>query len=324
MNTAPLPNRTDTPTALLVAIAGGIAATLVTLLWVRSDLDRRMTHLETSVDLFRYERTSQFEGIGFNALLEHLQYWSPYLQSADPGYAELFEIPARVRRIVATMASQPGAFEQITEALEGDRYGAGPSEDETRKWLLQAAITADPERGRDLYARYVEAVEVTPTPRLRKIAAQQLFMADKARVGEILAGVLRASLESEETQANRLIPDFIDLYDHSEHPDAEIILQRILGRAVDYDLITVQKCIEALGRRKCQDAVDRIMELYWRQDPSPFPNPIFRIKCLEAVTDILKDTDRDSLRSFIDEVDIREGSVTVRAKLEEIKKLINE
>ena len=324
MNTATHPKRTGSAPILLAAIAGGIAAVLGTILWVRADLDRRMADLESAVHLFRFERTSQYEGIGFNALLEHLQYWSPYLQKADPGFSEKFEIPIRVRRIVATMASQPGAFDQITEALAGDSYDAGASEDETRKWLLQAAITADPERGRDLYARYAEAVEVAASPRLRKIAADQLFLADKVRAGEVLHRVLRASVDSDKTQVDRLIPDFIDLYDNSGHPEAEIILQRILGHAVSYDLITVQKCISALGRRKCQDAAETIMALFWQQAPSPYPNPLFRVKCLEAVAEILKDTDRETLRSFVDDVDIRESNATVRARLEEIKKLINE
>ena len=45
----------------------------------RSDANVRLGALERVVRVMRYEATSKYEGLGFNALLDHLHYWAPWL-----------------------------------------------------------------------------------------------------------------------------------------------------------------------------------------------------------------------------------------------------
>jgi hypothetical protein len=312
-------------TGLLSSVALGAILVIVTILLVTTGRDLR--ELKQTVDLLRYESTSQYDGVGFNALLDHLQYWGRTMERADPATVQWFDTEARVNSIVASMAMLDGGFDQIQAALAVDSVAiaGGRTDDETRKWLLRAAYGSDHDRGKELFARYLAADEYKPTNRLRLFAATELFSVDRTRAGEILAQILSGTPDSIDGDQSRraLDPNLIDLFAESGHKDVDLILQRILGRAVHYELIPVQKCIEALGRRGCVDAVEQIMELYKSQGPTLDPSPTFRVKCLDAVVDILRDRDRERLGEFIAQVDLTEASLTVRARLEEHKRALS-
>ena len=93
---------------------------------------------------------------------------------------------------------------------------------------------------------------------------------------------------------------------------------RMLTRTEYYETITVQRCVEALGRMKSKMSASRIQELFWQQAPIPgqVPNPLFRRKCMIAVVEALGE---DAV-TFLKKVDRQESDAGIRAKLNDYKK----
>ena len=190
MSENPTPNSASAPRRPLVPILSLAVLTVLLLglgfaIWtLRSEvtgLRRQSDQLKFAVDLLRYEATSQYEGKGFNALLDHLTYWAPQLQTANDGTLEFYKIEKRVEDLVDTMGQLPDVYQQIDAALrDGGVTAEDPAtDDEIRKWLLRAAHAANPDKGKALYAELLIADRIDVSGRLRRIAVQALFEIDK-------------------------------------------------------------------------------------------------------------------------------------------------
>lgn len=318
-------NRGGWITLLLLANLGVAIWAVVSILDTQRTLDARLVKLEQRVRQNGYESTSDFEGHGFLALLDHLQYWAPWLQKTTMGSSERFNVETRVQDIVESMALLPDAFPQIATVLkENPAGGDADSADETRKWLLVAAQRAAPEKAVEILAAVVEGKDMDVSLRLRRFATDQLLKSAPERVGKILHELLSrdpSRRRSNQTEAaairSKQMFHFIDAYVASKHPDAEKTLVRILMKTEYFDPMTVQRCVEALGQAKTRSAASRIQKLYWQQAPVPgqVPNPIFRRKCMEAVVQILG----QEAVPFLREIDKRESDASIQARLRELK-----
>lgn len=299
-----------------------------------TNLRKQSDQLKFAVDLLRYEATSQYEGKGFNALLDHLTFWGPYLQKTHGGTLEFFEIEKRVQDLVTTMGQLPGVYPQIEKTLIAGGISAEDpaTDDEIRKWLMQAAHAADPKKGQVLYENLLRADKIDVSGRLRRIAAQALFEIDKQRTGEILhsiltnenaRGIQRPGAQSGPGRKGRQpqFYNFIEYYVASGHPSINTTLLQVLGRP-EHDLLTLQACAKFLGERKVSAASGRLKILYWEQHTphaGKIPNPLFRMKILNAVVEI----EGNAAKDFLQEIDRKEGNPAIRNRLNELRKRLS-
>jgi HEAT repeat protein len=168
------------------------------------------------------------------------------------------------------------------------------------KQLLEAAYRVDPKQGTQLVQDVLLGLKL-PAPRLRWYAAHILTERDKPLAQQLLRRVLETEsyrgVNPERAAAQNLpIPDlaavaqtgfnnFVTAYVRTDDPKMEDTLLQVLGR-VEHDAITIQECIEALGTRRCARAVDPIKKLY-RDPPLHQQNPLFLVKCVDAISEIL-------------------------------------
>lgn len=299
-----------------------------------TSLRRQSDQVKFAVDLLRYEATSQYEGKGFNALLDHLTYWAPQLQESNAGTLEFFKIEERVENLVEVMSQLPGVFPQIDATLrDGGVAAEDPAtDDEIRKWLLRAGHAADPDKGKLLYTDLVRADKIDVSSRLRRIAVNALFEIDKKLTGEILhkiltnenaRGIQRPGAQLGPTRRGRQpqFYNFIEYYVASEHPDINRTLMQILDRP-EHDLLTLQACTKFLGQRKVRPAVGRLKAMFWDQHTphaGKVPNPLFRMKILNAIVKI----EGSDAKEFLKEVDRKEGDTSIRNRLDQLRKQIS-
>ena len=98
------------PALVGVLLAANLAASVfvvVGLASLRERVDDKLAGfaaLEREIFLYRVERTSNYEGLGFNALFEHLIHWATELQVASPSTIDFLKIRERLEDIVATTA----------------------------------------------------------------------------------------------------------------------------------------------------------------------------------------------------------------------------
>ena len=252
--------------------------------------------MERVVRLTGYEMTTKYEGKGFNALLDHLQFWAPWLRKSKPGMGRFF-VEERVDDIVETMSFLPDAYPQIESAfLSVDTNAGDTAGDEVRRWLLVAAHAAAPKKGIELMARVLEGKDIEVGLPLRRFTAGQLLQIDKDRAGAILHELLLAAMKSGASGrlgSQGLHPQqvfhYVDDYVASGHKEVERTLIKILQKTEYHDNFTIQRCVEHLGQMKSRSAVSRIKKLFWQQAPIPgqIPNPIFRRKCMIAIVDTI-------------------------------------
>ncbi len=330
-STATRPSR-----ALPATIVALLAVNLGAMTWLvreshgmRTETNTRMTAVERTLRLLRMELTTPLEGKGFLALMEHLEFWAPWLGKAKPGTSDRFFVDERVDEIVETMSFLPDAYAQIEAAFLSVNANAGDSTagDEVRRFLLIAAHAADPQKGVDLLARVLEHKDLEISLHLRRFAASELFQADKARAGAIIHELLMAAIkrgapgrpggQSGDLHRQQVF-NYIDDYVASGHADIEKTLIKFLQTTEYHTPITIQRCVEALGRMKSRAAVSRIKTLFWQQAPVPgqIPNPIFRRKCMMAVVEAIG----AEAVPFLKEIDRRESDTGIRARLNEYKK----
>ena len=311
--------------ALLAVNVGGIAWLIQESRALRTDANTRLTAVERTLRLMRIELTTPYEGLGFLALMEHLEYWAPWLGKSKPGTSDRFFVDERIDEIVETMSFLPDAYAQIENAFLSVDANAGdtPADTEVRRWLLIAAHSADPQKGVDLLARVLEQKDLEVSPRLRRFAASELLQVDKARAGAILHQLLLAAIQRGGGRPSsglhrQQVFNYIDDYVATGHPSVEKTLIRLLQKTEYHETITVQRCVEALGRMKSKSAVSRIKKLYWQQAPvaGQIPNPIFRRKCMIAVVEAIG----AEAVPFLKEIDRRESDAGIRAKLNDYKK----
>lgn len=324
------PNRWLLP-ALNLVLLGAVASLLVANWYAMRGSRQQLDRLVHTVDLLRWESLTEFEGLGFNALLEGLTRWAPELQKSDRTTTQFAAIEGKMQNITSTMAWLPDGFQQVENAfLQGGAATDDPAtNDEIRKWLLIAAQKADPGRAEDLLAKVLSADEVESTTRLRKFAAEELVLADKARAGELLHRILHEEsssgvsppggrqLSPHKRKLRRSYFTFVELYAATGHVAIEKTLLQILARQSD-DQMTIQTAVEALGQHGTARAAPQLIELYWRPRPGAgaIGTPLLRAKCLDAVVALLGAESADFLR----EVDAKETDPGIRAKLNEYKK----
>lgn len=243
-------------------------------------------------------RLEQSAGIkGPAGLLEKLKTYAPGLASAqtpEPDYkASRAEMLAIMR---AFEALGEEAWKPVMNRI--GELKASKNFDEL-KWLLEAAVRIDHKPGIELIKAVLMGRKL-PSPRLRWHAANMLLKHDK-RIAQlslrrILLTESSRGINGERAAAYGMpIPDkasvatsgfhnFVVHYVRSGDDKIEDTLLMVMGRS-EHDLITVQECVKALGATKCARAAGPIEKLY--QTPPGFQhNPLFQIKCLNALANI--------------------------------------
>ena len=282
--------------------------------------------LTQAMQLYRYERGSK--GLGVQALLDQMRHWAPMLQNASTPAATVPTIEKRMHEILdAMVALGPDAFAAVQQALlQTDTH-----QDELAKWLLRAAQRVDPARAEELLVRVIQRDQITVSPRLRMIAADQLIALDKERAGAVLRQILRQEshtglvpsrlsvdqadvIPAGMAQATPEFFNFIDRYVSTGDPEVEATLLMILGRP-EHDTLTVQSTVKALGALRAKAAVDRIQQLF-EKPVGAVDNPLFRNHCLEALAQI----QGKEACAFFDAALTKEQNALVANKLKDLIK----
>ncbi len=252
--------------------------------------------LARTARLIRLE--GQSEGRGIGAVLEQIRFWAPQLATSSTPHPAAMRIEQSLWDAVDVIeALGSGAFGSVVAALESPES----QDDETRKWMLRAALRADPAQAKALVASVVRGTRLNPSPRLRFLAADELLGIDNAFAGDVLSQVLQVESaqgvtrtappglapEYERVIGTNAFPEFfnfIERFVRSKHGDVPTVLQMILGRT-EHDRMTYQECIRWLGELGVRDALPRIKELYATPPRGEF-NPLFLNACLQAIADI--------------------------------------
>lgn len=255
-----------------------------------------LEQLARTARLIRLEGKSEGRGIG--AILEQIRFWAPQLATSATPHPAAIRIEESLWDAVDVVeAIGPGAFGAIVAALESP----DSQDDETRKWMLRAALRTDPAQAKALTASVVRGTRLNPSSRLRFLAADELLGLDNAFAGDVLSQVLQIESaqgvtrtvppglapEYERVIGTNAFPDFfnfIERFVRSKHKDVPTVLQMILGRT-EHDRMTYQECIRWLGELRVRDALPRIKELYTTPPRGEF-NPLFLNVCLQAIADI--------------------------------------
>jgi hypothetical protein len=255
-----------------------------------------------TAELVRIRIEQRSEAKGPRALLEALRVWAPQVTSAriaEPQYQMAkAEIDSILKAIGALGAD---AFEPIARRI--DELPAVEGFDEL-KWLLEAAIAADHERGIELASAVLQGKR-KPSTRLRWYAADLLMRKDLPVAQRLLRQIV-ATESCRGVNPDRAGPEtpildpaaiattgfhnFITHYVRSGDPRIDETLVLLLGRS-EHDIPTIQECIKILGERKVATAQKRIEELYFHP-PGFSDNPIFACHCLEALASIRGDDAR--------------------------------
>jgi hypothetical protein len=307
--TSPAASPTSPPKRFLAAwilLASALGAAIWAFVDLRreiADLGRRTASAETTLqavlgEVTRFRIEQRAEGRGIHALLEKLTAFAPVLSSArtaapDFEFAQR-EMDAVLRAIESLGADAWPTIEQRLGTLDVQSF-------DEQKWLLEAAVRADPQRGRQLVAEVLRGQhrQVRVSPRLRWYAADLLTHVDPPLGQRILREIL--SYESSRgidpqraaayqiqlpgsPAASQGFHHFVVAYLRSSDPAAEDTLMMVIGRP-EHDLVTVQECVKALGALKSQKAVKTIERLY-RSPPGIHDNPLFQNHCLDALAAI--------------------------------------
>lgn len=243
----------------------------------------------------RIEQSSDKKGP--DGLLEKLRTYAPILVDARTTQPDFLSAQKEMDSVLKAFAAiGPEAWAPIRKRM--DALQPDKNFDEL-KWLLEAGLRTDRAQALIL-AREMLLGTKFPSPRLRWYAADVLTREDKpvAQIAlrQILTTESSRGVDMERAQAyGATIPDklafatsgfhnFIEKYVRTEDPQTEPTLLMVMGRA-EHDMITVQRCIEELGKRRCAAAVEPIQRLY-QNPPGNFQNPLFLTKCLDALAQI--------------------------------------
>ena len=240
------------------------------------------------------------EGKGPAALLEKLAVYAPLLSNARVTEPDYRSAQAEMEAILRAFESiGEDAWAPITSRLE--RLDVRRDFDEI-KWLMEAALRVDLEAGKQIAKDVLLGVRM-PNPRLRWHAAKLLTERDRPLAQQLLRRILltessRGVHVDRAAQHNMPIPDaaafattgfhnFVVAYLRTDDPQTEDTLLMLLGR-VEHDQVTIQECIEELGRRRFERAVEPIKRLY-ADPPLQQQNPLFLNRCLEAIANIQRE-----------------------------------
>lgn len=250
------------------------------------------------------------DAAGPAGLLGKLRAYAPLLTSSrvpEPDYkAARAEMDAILRAFAAIGAD---AWRPVTERL---RELNGEQNFDEARWLVRAAVKIDPKAGKEIVKEIVAGTRL-PSPRLRLDATRLMLELDRPLAQTLLRGILttessRGVNVERAMAAGAPIPDaaalstsgfhnFVALYVESGDERIDDTLLMVMGRA-EHDLVTVQKCVESLGRRKCERAAPAIEKLY-REPPHRQDNPLFLNHCLTALHEIRGDAAREFLEEAL-------------------------
>ncbi len=301
---SPRPRTQSAPltTILLLAMAGGGAFGL----W---RIDRHLTELASHNETMQTQVTEALReitrmrieqtvgGQGPAALLERLHSFAPLLASArttEPDYQSAKTEMGKV--ILALPTYGQDSWRLVTEQLEK----ANPQKDfDTIKWLLRAALAIDPKAGVAI-AKDVLLGSRLPSPRLRWLAADELLEHDRSLAQTLLrrilltessrgidpsrAAVYGASVPDAAAYATTGFHNFAQRYVTSGDPELENTLLAVLGRT-EQDSVTLQCCIETLGERHCERAIEPIRR-FCQNPPRGVEDPLFLMPCYTALDKI--------------------------------------
>jgi len=247
------------------------------------------------------------EALGVNGLLAKLRKYSPMLTSSripEPDYQYARAEMDAILRALATIGKD--AWDPITARLRDLK--ADQDFDEAR-WLLRAATRVDPLPGKEI-VKEVLAGKRLPSSRLRLDAARLMTEIDRPLAQTMLRQIMLTEssrgVNLERAGADYAIPDpaalsasgfhnFVAQYVDSGDDQIDDTLLMVVGRS-EHDLTTIQKCVEYLGKRRCERAVETIEKLY-RKPPFHQENPLFMNHCLTALNAIRG----DAARPFLEE-----------------------
>jgi hypothetical protein len=249
---------------------------------------------EVHAEVTRMRLEQSAGGLGANALMTKLRHFAPILVSGrttQPDYDAAQKEMQAILRAFATVGKD--AWQPIVDRL--NELKADKNFDEL-KWLLEAAVRVDPTAGKEIVHQVLLGTRL-PSARLRWTAADIMIRVDRPLAQRLLRQVLNTEssrgMNPERAAAyGAVIPDtaafatsgfhnFVLHYLRSEDPEIEETLLNLIVRT-EHDIPTIQECVEELGRRKCERAVSPIQKLY-QQPPGHQDNPLFQIRCLEAL-----------------------------------------
>lgn len=288
--------------AAVLAAAGGLLWASLEIRGLRATSDaltasvtasqQKLDQVLAEVTRIRLEQSADQKGP--QGLLAKLQAYAPMLVSARttaPDYAAAEKEMLAILRAFESLGADAWPFVRgrIAE-LSADKHF------DELKWLLEAAMRLDAKAGAELLQQILQGTYL-PNPRLRWHAANLLLRFDRP----LAQRLLRQILETESSRGPNLeraaaynlpIPDpaavsqtgffnFVIHYIRSEDPQIEDTLLMVLTRN-EHDLLTVQECVEELGRRKSTRAVAAIVRAF-QNPPARVDNPLFLIKCLDAL-----------------------------------------
>ncbi|MBL8722670.1 MAG: hypothetical protein JNK49_01420 [Planctomycetes bacterium] len=264
-----------------------------------TQLEQRQTQLDAILDEVTRLRLEQSTGQqGPKGLLTRLATYAPLVSDArttEPDYQN-----AR-KEITATVRALGAIGETAWQPVQNRLRELNPQQhfDELR-WLLEAALVIDPERAKSQLKDVLLGLQF-PSPRLRWYAARRMVELDRplaqATLRQILTTESSRGPDLDRAKAYGLtVPDraayattgfdaFVGHYVASEDPEVESTLLMVLQRT-EHDTMTLMACVEELGRRRCRTAAEPIQRLF-REPPSGGSNPLFLVKCLDALDAIL-------------------------------------
>lgn len=257
--------------------------------------DSQLQLILGEVTRLRIEQSTGRQGPA--ALIEKLQTYAPLLASSrttQPDYESARKEMDAVLRAFASLGHE--AWQPLVARMDGLR---GDQDFDQLKWLLEAATRIDKPAATTIVKLVLQGLKF-PAPRLRWYAARMLIDLDKpvaqAALRQILltesgrginlerAAAYGATVPDQAAYATTGFHNFIQYYVLSEDPQLEQTLLMLLGRT-EHDTITLQECIEALGQRESAAAVEPIQKLF-SQPPGQVANPLFLVKCLDALASI--------------------------------------
>ncbi|MBM4060757.1 MAG: hypothetical protein FJ265_06645 [Planctomycetes bacterium] len=274
---------------------GGLAERVAALADQLGQRDRQLEEIYGEIARLRIEQSTG--QMGPAGLLAKLKTYAPLLVSSrttQPDFEAAKKEMDAVLRAFATMGDR--AWDPIV--LRMQELDPGKNFDEL-KWLLEAMVRVDRQKGIDRTEQVLRGT-LLPAPRLRWYAARMLIDLDKPRAQAALRHVLAtesfrglnperaaahgAPLPDPAATAQNGFANFVQYYVLSDDPELEETLLQVMGRA-EHDPMTVQECVEVLGRRRCVAAVEPIRRVL-KKPPGNVENPLFQNKCLDALAAI--------------------------------------
>jgi len=256
--------------------------------------------LEAAIQALRIEQKSEAKGVA--GVLEQIHHWADVLCNTKYTDVQFNEAEKSMKEALRAMkAHGPDAFQPVyVDLCEAPslQEELGACADERRKWLLRAAIQIDPKRAKELLVRFLRGhdAELSPNPRMRWFAAEELITLDRAVAAVELREVLRSESARgvDPNSARGAIPasrsmagfsNFINKYIRAGDDRQEETLIQILGKP-EHDMITKQECVKELGNMKSRDAVPFIERLF-AEPPEIANNAVFKNHCVNALVAIL-------------------------------------